>query len=191
MIGSTQIPCCSIPIFPRILSFDRDLVPPKFDMLWINWTLFPRPRKQKHHIYPLWYFYPVPGGKVAIQILVKIIEGLIPIIIWRKFYKILLPASGWHILILKIDELKIEVEFFDPSCAVSHWIDSVSCCCRRHHSRYLFYISICRILWRSGTGRGAFILEAWCNQEQEFYHELLLDFCQKILITLWIFGKGF
>ena len=34
------MPCCSIPIIPRNLSFDCDLVPPKLEMLWINWTLF-------------------------------------------------------------------------------------------------------------------------------------------------------
>ena len=68
-------------------------------------------------------FDPIPGGKVAIQTLLRIIEVLIPIIIWRKFRQMLLPAPGWHIL-----KLKIEVAFFDPGLAVSHWIDSV---CRR------------------------------------------------------------
>ena len=34
------MPCCSIPIIPRILSFYREVVPPKLYMLWINWILF-------------------------------------------------------------------------------------------------------------------------------------------------------
>ena len=137
-------------------------------------------------------FDPVPGGKVAIQSLVKIIEVLIPIIIWRKFGQMLLPAPGWHLLKLKIDKWKTEVAFFDCGLAVSHWIDSVCrlcrCCC------YLFCISICRIIQRSWTGRGAFVLEAWCNWEQEFYYEilmLLLDFRQRLLISCCIFDKGF
>ena len=136
-------------------------------------------------------FDPVPGGKADIKSLVKRIDVLIPIIIWRKFGQMLLPAPGWHILKLKIDELKIEVAFFDTGCAVSHWIDGVRCRrCRRRCRRYLFNISICRILWQSWTGRGAFVSEAWCNREQEFYYELLLDFQQRILISCWIFGKG-
>ena len=36
VFSSTQMTCCYIPIIPRILSFDHDLVPPQFEMLWIN-----------------------------------------------------------------------------------------------------------------------------------------------------------
>ena len=79
------MPCCSIPISPIILSFDRDLVPPKFEMLWINWT-FPPIHSSNNIIFILCdIFDPFPGGKVNIQSLVKRIEFLIPIIIWRKF----------------------------------------------------------------------------------------------------------
>ena len=81
-------------------------------------------------------FDPVPGGKVSIQSLVRIIEVLIPIIIWRKFGQMLLPAPGWHLLKLRIDELKTEVVFFHLGLAVSHWIDSVPC--RRRCRCYLF-----------------------------------------------------
>ena len=111
-------------------------------------------------------FDPVPGGKVAIQSPKKIIEVLIPISIWRKFVQMLLPAPGWHILKLKIDELMIEVAFFDPGLDISQWIYSVFCCCRcrRHRHWYLFNLSICRILRQSWTVRGAFVLEYWCNQ---------------------------
>ena len=43
-------------------------------------------------------------------------------------------------------------------------------------------------------GGGIFVLEARCNQEQEFYYELLLllmDFRKRLLISCWIFDKGF
>ena len=70
------MPCCYIPIIPRILTFDRDLVPPKFEMLWINWTSPPPIYASNNIIFILCHIFdPFSGGKVAIQSLVKIIEG--------------------------------------------------------------------------------------------------------------------
>ena len=43
-------------------------------------------------------------------------------------------------------------------------------------------------------GGELFVSESWCNQEQEFYYKillLLLDFRQRLLISIWIFDKGF
>ena len=43
-------------------------------------------------------------------------------------------------------------------------------------------------------GGELFVSESQCNQEQEFYYELLLlllDFRQRLLIPCWIFDKGF
>ena len=43
-------------------------------------------------------------------------------------------------------------------------------------------------------GGGLFVSEFRCNREQEFYYELLLlllDFRQRLLISCWIFDKGF
>ena len=43
-------------------------------------------------------------------------------------------------------------------------------------------------------GGELFVLEPRCNREQEFYYELLLlllDFRQRLLISCWIFDKGF
>ena len=43
-------------------------------------------------------------------------------------------------------------------------------------------------------GGEIFVSESLCNQEQEFYYDLLfllLDFRQRILISCWIFDKGF
>ena len=137
-------------------------------------------------------FDPIPGGKVAIQSLVKRIEVLIPVIIWRKFGQMLLPAPGWHLLKLKNDELNTEVAFFDPSLDVSHWIDSFRClsCCR-------FYLFINLFAWSFNNpeqGGGILVLKSRCNWEQEFYYELLLlllDFPQRILKPCWIFTKAF
>ena len=170
-----------------------NLFPPNLRCCWSIELVFLHPLKQQQHIYPPWYFDAVPGEKVNIQILLKRIAVLIPIIIWSQFGQMLLPAPGWHLLKLKIDELKIEMALFDPGRAVSHWIDGVrSCCClRRSRRRFLLYIYICRILLRSWTGRGDFVLGAWCNREQEFYYGLLLYFRKILLISCWIFGKGF
>ena len=43
-------------------------------------------------------------------------------------------------------------------------------------------------------GGGGFVSESRCNREQEFYYEILLrmlDFQQRLLISCWIFNKGF
>ena len=151
---------------------------PKDFMFW-SWPCSPQIRDavdQLNFVFPVHasnniifilcgIFDPVPGGKFAIQILVKRIEDLIPVIIWRKFDQMLIPAPGWHLLKLQIDELKIEVAFFDPGFAVLQLIDSVLRCCRRRRRRrcYLFYISICSILRKSWTRRGAFVSESLCN----------------------------
>ena len=126
-------------------------------------------------------FEHVPGGKLAIQSLVKRIEVLIPIIIGRKFGQMLLRALGWHILKLKIDKLNIEVAIFDPGRVVSRWIYGVHRCRRHRYRCYRFNTSFSRILRRYRTGRGAFVAEAHCNWEHEFYYELLLDFWQRLL----------
>ena len=151
-------------------------------MLWINWSLFSPIHASNNIIFILCdIFDPVPGGKVAIQSLVMIIEVLIPIIIWSKFGQMLLPAPGWHILKLRIDELKTEVAFFDPGLAIWHWIDSIRC--RRSCSCFLFYISICRILWRSWMGRGLLFRKLDAIYSRNF----IMSSC----CSCWISGKGF
>ena len=158
-----------------------NLFPPNLRCCWSIELVFLHPLKQQQHIYPPWYFDAVPGEKVNIQILLKRIAVLIPIIIWSQFGQMLLPAPGWHLLKLKIDELKIEMALFDPGRAVSHWIDGIRrryrcIICRRH-----LYIPVYSILQRSRTGREAFVAEAQCNRELKFYYELLLVFRQRLL----------
>ena len=84
---------------------------------------------------------------------------------------------------LKINELKIDVPFFDPDCVVLHWIDSVCChrchrrrrCCRRYFFIYLFVGSF------DDPERGGELsfrkLDA--IERQEFYYKLLLNFLAK------------
>ena len=188
------MPCCSIPIIPRILSFDHDLVPPQIrDTVDQLNFVFPINTSNKIIFILCNIFDPIPGEKVNIQNPVKRIEVLIPIIIWRKFGQMLLPDPGWNLLKLKIDELNTEVAFFDPSLAVSHWFDSVCRLCRFHF--YPFYISICRNLWQSWTGRGSFYfgismqsragILLWASVAPDGFPEkafnILLDFRQRLL----------
>ena len=159
---------------------------------------FPHPCKQQHHLYPLSYFWSFPWWEGCYSKPRKNIEVIITIIIWRKFSQLLLPASGWYLLRLKIDKLRTKVAFFDPSLAVSHWIDSVRRLRRRRF--YLFYISICRILCRYWTGRGAFrfgilmqlraVLLLWAPATPAGFptkdFNLLLDFQQRLLnLEIW------
>ena len=153
---------------------------------------FPHPLKQQHQFYPLWYFWSCPWWEGRYSKPCEKNWGSYSHHHLKEFGQMLLPAPGWHILKLMIDGLNTEVAFFDPVLAVSHWIYSVRRRCRCRC--YLLYISICRILRRSWTGRRAFVSEARWNWEQEFYYDLLLlllDFWQMILISCWIFDKGF
>ena len=75
------MPCCYIPIIPRILSFDRDLVPPKFEMLWINWTLFSAFTQAR------------PSPLSSVMFLILSLVGRLLFKAWLKELRFLFPSS--------------------------------------------------------------------------------------------------
>ena len=88
---------------------------------------------------------------------------------------------------LKIDELNIEVAFFDTGLAVSHLIDSVSrrCRCRLRHRRRCYLFTYLFVGSFDNPERGGEL--SFRNLDAIESRNFIMSSC----CSCWISGKGF